>query len=340
MPAGPTTVPGHRMHSRRAVPFLIAACLLLVGGVHATYAGDRPLAAVYKGDIHGNYVYTTGTSVYSSGLKPGDSCNATFTITLPQKSTPAFSRLYVYWGWSRIDQKAVYPVLTLSDTRDPATPLNLTARYIDSKGFVSAYDFYSGTDAYAMPELHPGQNTITVVASQDGPEGSSVLIFGLAALVVYQSPDEQRRLVWVKEGCDLMFSSYGVSPEMASSDMVFEGSIPKGEIESAKIFLVAPSAGYSRDLEVDINKLLVNRLDEEQTPPLIRTIFSLLFPNYSGKEWRDIFSPDNATQIGFETKEIRPYLKPEDNRVTIRDQGDYFQLTNAILTVSMAGESA
>lgn len=326
------------MRFRNAMVLLLASCLLLVSGGQATYAGDKPLATVYQGDIQGNYLYTTGTSIYSSGLKPGMACNGTFSLNIPDDSTTQFGRLYVYWAWSRMDQKAVYPVFHVYDTRDPATPLNLTARYVDSKGFVSAYDFYSGTDAYDLPELHPGKNTMTVIVSQDGPEQSSVLVFGSAALGVYASPKEQRRLIWVKEGCDLMFSSYGVSPEMATNEMVFDGELPKTGIENAELFLVAPSGGYSRDLEIDINRLMVNRLEEEKTPPLIRTVFSLLFPNYKGKEWSDIFSLDNTTQIGFETKEIKPYLKTEDNRVAVRDQGDYFQLTNAVLTITLSGE--
>ena len=147
------------------------------------------------------------------------------------------------------------------------------------------------------------------------------------------APGASRSMIWVREGADLLFSSYGISPEMATTELDFPGTLPKGTIESAELFLVAPSGGYSRDIDMDINRLMVNRLEEEKTPPLIRTIFSLLFPNYKGKEWSDIFSLDNNTQIGFETKEIKPYLKTENNHVAVRDQGDYMQLTNAILIV-------
>jgi len=157
---------------------------------------------------------------------------------------------------------------------------------------------------------------------------------------VYESQDGKPSRIWVREGSDLLFSSYGVSPGMATSDMVFEGPIPEGRIDSAELFLVAPSGGYSRDIDVDINKVLVNRLEEDKTPPLIRTIFSLLFPNYKGKEWSDIFSMDNTTQIGFERKEIKPYLKKENNRVSVRDQGDYMQLTNAILIITHSGDKS
>jgi hypothetical protein len=155
------------------------------------------------------------------------------------------------------------------------------------------------------------------------------------------APGASRSMIWVREGADLLFSSYGISPEMATSDLYFPGAIPRGKIESAELFLVAPSGGFSRDIEVDINKLQVNRLEEERTPPLVKTIFSLLFPNYKGKEWSDIFSLDNNTQIGFETKEIKPYLKTENNHVAVRDQGDYMQLTNAVLIITYTtGEKA
>jgi len=154
-----------------------------------------------------------------------------------------------------------------------------------------------------------------------------------------RSPEKSRLLLWVKEGNDLMFSSYGISPEMATNTIFFDGTLPNRKIESAELFLVAPSGGYSRDMVIDINSLMVNQLEEEKTPPLIRTIFSLLFPNYKGKEWIDIFSMDNATQIGFERKEIKPYLKTEENRVAVRDQGDYFQLTNAILAIRYSGDT-
>jgi len=42
--------------------------------------------------------------------------------------------------------------------------------------------------------------------------------------------------------------------------------------------------------------------------------------------------------MGFETREIKPYLRKENNKVVVRDQGDYLQLTNAILAIQVAGD--
>lgn len=328
------------MSSRNASVIALLFVLAMAGTAGATYAADRPLNTTFSGQMNGDYLFSMGDSYYSSTLETGATYDVTYSINIPDDATVTFQRLYVYWGWSRINQQAVYPAITLQDSRSPSANLVLVSRYSDSKGFASKYDFYSGMDSYEMLPLVPGRNVFTITLLQDGLPNSSLLSFGMAVLAVYESPGSPRSMIWIKEGSDLMYSSYGVSPEMASSEMTFEGALPKGEIDSAELFLVAPSGGYSRDLEVDINALTVNRLEEEETPPLIRTIFSLLFPNYKGKEWNDIFNLENATQIGFETKEIKPYLKTEDNRVTVRDQGDYFQLTNAILAIHFSGEQS
>jgi hypothetical protein len=328
------------MSFHRSVASLLLLFFVLIGTASATYGGDHPLNSTYYGDINGGYLFDLGTSVYKGSVLQGETYNVTYSFDLPADAQVTFQRLYVYWSWSRIGQKAVYPGFVVHDSRQPGIPLTLAARYPDSKGFVSQYDFYSGLDAYDLPLMTPGHNTFTVACDQAGFPNSSVILFGIGVFAVYESKEGKQTLIWVKEGSDLMYSSYGVSPEMATSEMTFAGTVPKGKIDSAELFLIAPSGGYSRDIEVDLNKLMVNRLDEEKTPPLIKTIFSLLFPNYKGKEWSDIFSLDNTTQIGFETKEIKPYLKTENNRVSVRDQGDYMQLTNAILTITYSGEES
>lgn len=322
------------MSSLRYPAIIFFLLVALTGTASATYAGDHPLNQTYSGDIEGNYTFVLGDSMYKGSVLPGENYTVTYAIDLPADARITFQRLYVYWSWSRTGQKAVYPGFRVTDSRQPAASLPLAARYTDNKGFVSQYDFYSGLDAYDLPSLKAGHNAFSVTCNQAGLPNSSVSIFGIGVLCVYETKEGKQMQVWVKEGSDLMYSSYGVSPDMATNEMIFEGPVPGGKIDSAGLFLVAPSGGYSRDIDIDINKLKVNRLDEEKTPPLIRTIFSLLFPNYKGKEWSDVFSMDNNTQIGFETKEIKPYLKPEDNRVALRDQGDYLQFTNAILSIT------
>lgn len=319
---------------------LITGCMVLTATAGATYAGDQPLVTAFSGDGPLQYRYTTGTSAYLGGLGSNETYTASFSLELPPGAEVRFQRLYVYWAWSNLNQRPLFPTFHVTDSRDPSSGLASLARYVDSKGVVGTYDFYSGTDAYELPRLLPGENSCTVTLDQQGPPGSSVLIYGMAVLVVYSEPGSPRQIIWVKEGCDLLFSSFGISPEMASSGMVFEGTLPTDAIESATLFLVAPSGGHSRDRDFEINRLRVNWVDEEQTPLMMRTIFSLLFPNYRGKEWFDIFLPDSQTQIGFENREIRPFLRRENNRVVVRDQGDYLQLANAILAIRAGGDAA
>ncbi|WP_369425399.1 DUF3344 domain-containing protein, partial [Methanothrix sp.] len=221
----------------------------------ATYAGDRPLATAYKDEGRLQYIYSMGDSAYRGNLKSGESYRANFTLEMPEGAVIRFQRLYVYWAWSRLNQQALYPAFRLTDSREPENALELAKRYVDSKGVVSSYDFYSGTDVYPIPTLREGTNEWSITIHQVGPEESSVLIFGIAVIVVYENQDEPLRMIWVKEGCDLLFSSYGISPEMASSEMIFEGSIPSAEISRAELFLVAPSGGFSRDLAYEINSL-------------------------------------------------------------------------------------
>ncbi len=327
------------MPSRRSGVVVFLLLLALAGTAEATYSADRPLNDTYHSDVTGGYLFDMGTSAYKGSIGGGMTYNATYSIDLPPDARVLFQRVYLYWSWSRWDQKAVYPDFQLRDSRRPGADLAHVGRTVDSKGFVSNYDFYSGMDAYETVALQPGHNEFALDCLQAGQPNSSVAIFGIGVFAVYESKEGKRMRVWVKEGSDLMYSSYGVSPEMATNEMLFRGPIPEGSISSAELFLVAPSGGYSRDVLVDLNKLMVNRLDEEKTPPLIKSIFSLLFPNYMGKEWSDIFSLDDATQMGFEKKEIRPYLRTEDNSVSVQDRGEYMQLTNAILTITYTGDS-
>jgi len=141
--------------------------------------------------------------------------------------------------------------------------------------------------------------------------------------------------IWVKEGSDLLYSCFGISPEIATSTIRFEGTVgPARDISGARLFLAAPSGGYSRENIPGRNALMVNRIPEESLPASFSQIFSVMFPGYQGKVWNDVFGGDEMHQIGIEEKEISRYLRVEDNHVEVRDQGDYLLLTNAILKVT------
>ena len=174
------------MRSHRSLPVVLVFLLSLSGTAAATYGGDNPLNSTYYGDITGGYLFDMGSSMYQGSVLPGEIYNVTYSFDLPQDARVKFQRLYVYWSWSRLSQKAVHPNFVLYDSRQPGVPLPFAVRYSDSKGFVSQYDFYSGLDVYDMPPLVAGRNAFNITCIQDGIPNSSVIIFGIGVLAVYE----------------------------------------------------------------------------------------------------------------------------------------------------------
>lgn len=324
------------MTCRRLCALAAILCfLLLASRADATYGGDEPLATKYQETLHGNYAYSIGNSTYYGSIGQNGTYAVNISLAIPENSTIRYERLYVYWVWSTLGQKAIYPSLTVEEAGHPGEQLELADRYVDSKGFVSSYDFFSGMDAYVVPDIVPGGNNFTFTVTQTGQNGSSVSIHGLGLLVVYGCADDPERMVWVKEGADMLYSSYGITPEMATTSIDIEGSIPTDEVSDARLFLVAPSGGYNRYDIPNKNVLLVNYIPDSQIPAIMKTVFSILFPNFKGKTWVNFFDYNDTSQIGFDNRDIRPYLRAEDNRAEVRDQGDYFQLTNAIIVMTL-----
>jgi hypothetical protein len=173
------------MHSPRIFILFLILLPALAGTAGATYAGDNPLNSTYFDDIKGTYVFDMGNSRYEGSVAQGDVYNVTYSISLPADANVTFQRLYLYWSWSRIGQKAVYPGFVVYESHQPDIPLTRVSRYTDSKGFVSQYDFYSGLDVYEIPRLQPGRNNFSVTCVQAGMPNSSVIIFGIGVLAVY-----------------------------------------------------------------------------------------------------------------------------------------------------------
>jgi hypothetical protein len=315
--------------------FFIMGMIFTAIPANATYAGDKPLVTKFQGEMHGNYAYSIGNSTYNGSIGQGGTYTANVNLYIPDNATIRFERVYVYWVWSTLGQKAIYPSLALEEAGRPGETIELKDRYVDSKGFVSSYDFFSGMDSYEVPGIETGTNNLTFKVTQTGQNGSSVSIHGLGLLVVYESPDEPERMIWVKEGADMLYSSYGITPEMATTAIDIEGKVPTDQISEARLFLVAPSGGYNRYDIPNKNMLLVNFIPDNQIPALMKTVFSILFPNFKGKTWVNFFDYNDTSQIGFDNRDIRPYLRADGNVAEVRDQGDYFQLTNAFITMTL-----
>lgn len=317
---------------------LIAGVILVfsVPSAGATYAGDRPLVTVFSGEFNGDYWYSTGNSTYSGSLTAGTPYYIGFPQGVPDGADVRFQRLYVYWTWSRLGQESVYPEITVRPIGKDAPPLRRDSRYIDNKGFAGTNDFYSGMDSYLTGPVCADDPSFSI--ENTAQDERSLSIYGAGLLSVFEDPMLPVRTIRVLEGADLLFSSFGVTPEMATSIIDLNGTVDKENVQSAKLFLVAPSGGYSRSNTPGKNVLMVNRIPEESLPPSFSGIFSLMFPGFQGKTWQDVFSADENHQIGIEEKDITRYLRNEGNKAEIQDRGDYLQLTNAVLEITLNEE--
>ncbi|HOT02888.1 MAG TPA: DUF3344 domain-containing protein [Methanolinea sp.] len=326
------------MTSRSVHPGPAIAALLIIcaSPVAASYAGDRPLQMVFTESLRGNAQFTLGDGGYSGTLNPGDGYVTSFTRDLPQSATVLFERVYVYWTWSRIDQAASYPTMEarLGDAGGPV--LEQAARYADSKGFASKNDYFSGMDSY-LP-IGPHGDRVTVMVSNTADDGSTFIVQGAALFTVYKDESAPESAIWVAEGADLLYRSYGIPPELATTRVDFPGRIDLPRVKSARLLLVAPSAGFAREEIPEMNQILLNTPGSGTLPPLVEPVLRVLFPHYRGKTWTDVFSADESRQIGIASREIRPFLRYSDNFIEVRDNGDYFQLCNAVLRVEYGEE--
>jgi hypothetical protein len=301
----------------------------------ATYAGDRPLVLVYHEKVCGGYLFTLANGSYSGIMNAGSAYTTTLSPELPEGAELVYHRVYVYWSWSKKGQAAIYPEIDVQFVPggDRNTPL-FRDRYIDNKGFASQNDFYSGMDTYELPAGHDPAQPFTITVMNTGEEGASFTIQGVGFLVVYTLPGGMQKDIQVMEGTDLLYSRYGITPEMATSRIEFPGIVAIDQVRNSELFLVAPSGGYSLSGVPEMNRLYFNRVEEGAVPVVLRPVMHVLFPSFSGKTWTDIFSASELQQIGIDRREVTSFLRSGGNRAEMQDNGDYLQLTNAVLEVN------
>ncbi|MFA5213443.1 MAG: DUF3344 domain-containing protein [Methanoregula sp.] len=308
---------------------------IVVSPALATYAGDRPLITVFSGDVKGSYLFSTGNSSYGGVITPGNVYSAGFNISIPDDATIVFQRYYVYWAWSKRNQQAIYPEIhARAGDGESSGNLTLTRRYSDSKGFAGQADYFAGMDSLNGSALAPGSNHVVLSVQNGAVDNSTFVIQGAAVLAVYEQPGLPRSRMWVKEGCDMLYSDYGITPEMATAKIPFEGSVEIKSVQSAQLEIVAPSGGYSRSNTAGQNALLINRQADDQLPLMFSSLIRLIFPGTQGRQYLDIFYSDEDHQVGTEIRDITPQLLPQNNLVAVRDQGDYLHVTNALLRIT------
>ena len=178
--------------------------------------------------------------------------------------------------------------------------------YYDRKGF-GTYNYPCGMLVYDVTTafIAAGNTAVLTKASPD----TYIPIKGMLLMVVYNHPDEPERIICIDEGYDMINAqaSYAVTPEEATTYAPFEccEPIPLSEIGTATLVAIAPGASKGDDK---------NRL------------------SFNDGLWKGAWSCfAGATELGIAEKDVRPYLKEEDNVANFQDRGDWMEASNAFL---------
>jgi hypothetical protein len=301
--------------------------LLLITPAQASYAGDKPLQTILHDGHNGALDFSMGDSRYSGELEYNESYQVNFNVKAPDGSSIKVAKAYVYWVWSKKGLEGIYPEFNASLIHSgTVVPFQEGKMYTDTKGFVSRYDFFSGTHAYDLSEKISESGNYSISLVNAAEDGSTFCVQGIGLLLVYEGSELPVIEYWINEGCDMLYSEYGIDPEMATTTAYFEGNIDSENVADARLITVSPSGGYSSGAEAR-NRLFFN--EKTRSIPIIGNIIQLLFGG--GKNWKNIYQTNETVQVALDDRPVEAYLGSAENFVSIQDNGDYLLVTNAIL---------
>jgi hypothetical protein len=310
---------------------ILISLLLLIMPVSATYAGDKPSQTVIHDRQNGALVFSLGESKYSGELEYNKTYKVNFYVNPPAGSSIKVAKTYVYWVWSKKGLEGIYPQFNASlINSDTVIPLTDGHMYVDTKGFVSRYDYFSGMNAYDLSGKISQSGNYSISLENTNKNGSTFCVQGIGLLLIYEDPKSPTIEYWINEGCDMLYADYGVTPEMATTTTFFKGDINPNEIAEARLITVSPSGGYSSGRETR-SRLFFN--EKTSSIPVLGDIIQLLFG--SGKSWDNVYQTNETVQIALDEKLVLDYLEPTENFASIQDNGDYLLATNAILVLKV-----
>jgi len=319
--------------------------LIIVSTAGGSYAGDKTLNTVAHDKIPGGVFFTLGDSEYSGRIIYNETYTVNFDVSMLRAGKEVkLARLYVYWVWSQKENVGVYPAMEVEvKVKEGKTKevLSSVATYTDTKGFVGKYDYFSGVYVYNCnfdtTKTNQFDGSYSVTIKNVDANGSTFCVQGIGLLVIYecQEQDEDCQCIeyWVNEGCDMVYAEYGITPEMATSKIYFDGELDLKKVKRADLITVAPSGGYVSRGETAHNRLYFN---EESgwlsNLPFLKQLLRLLF-GYGGGVWSDVYIANDIVQIGVDQRDVTDYLKASNNFAAIQDNHDYMMVTNAVLVV-------
>lgn len=305
-----------------------------------SYAGDKPLHTVMEGELRGGVFFTLGDSRYSGQLRYNESYTVNFDLSGLSSKEVQVARLYVYWVWSQRENVGVYPMMGIEASG--STP-SFVSLYTDTKGFVGRYDYFSGVTVYECHlDLRHAGDSYSITVTNGDVNGSTFSLQGIGLLLLYKCPVQDQICptikYWVTEGCDMIYAEYGITPEMATSRIYFEGDLDIKRMKKAQLITIVPSGGYIQRGEAAHNVLYFNEESGGLTRlPFLKSLLRLLF-GYGGGIWRDVYIATETLQIAVDQRDVTAYLKPSNNFAAIQDNHDYMMVTNAILVVELREE--
>gem|GEM_PF-1003213 len=286
------------------------------------YMGDKPFTTYAHEKIKGELIYTWGDSYYSSKIYPKDSgytpynYAVNFDITIPEDATIKLARLYNYWTWSYKGSSGVYPDMRVTFNDTEITP---DKKYDDRKGWGSAYNYPTGTYCYNVAAYITGSGTYTAyienIATEIYPP-KTFCMDGFGLLVVYEDTSGREIEYWINEGCDMLSTQYasgGVTPEEATTNSTFTGTLDITEVKNATLWTVVQSGG-------DINDILI----------------------FNDCNWTGAYDATPYSDLDVDEREVTGCLNSSDNLVQIRaaayPPGGYLSPSNAFLVVEYKEE--
>ena len=319
----------------------LVLALVIISTAGGSYAGDKPLNTVAHDEIRGGVFFTLGDSEYSGRIN----YNETYTVNFDVSAISAgkevkLARLYVYWVWSQKENVGVYPTMEVAEKKGEAKEvLSSVATYTDTKGFVGKYDYFSGVYVHNcnFDTTKTNQDFYSITVKNVDADGSTFCVQGIGLLMIYECPEQEQDCqhieYWVNEGCDMIYAEYGITPEMATSKIYFDGELDLKKVKHADLITVAPSGGYVSRGETAHNRLYFNEGSGWlNNLPFLKQLLRLLF-GYGGGVWSDVYIANDIVQIGVDQRDVTDYLKASNNFAAIQDNHDYMMVTNAVLMV-------
>ncbi|MCD4767176.1 MAG: DUF3344 domain-containing protein [Methanosarcinales archaeon] len=239
--------------------------------------------------VRGDLIYTIGNSTYRGSMPSGETYAVDFNITgIPSGATVKTARLYSYWSYSYEE-----PGASMNVTFDGILQ-TLDASYIDRKGYGS-YDRPYGTYAYDI--TISGNGVYSAIITNTGDKFS---IYAMGLLIIYEDNGNEVEY-WIDEGADIISAKYVATPEQATTDAPFDGTVTLADVESARLITVIPSG------DKGLNTLLFNSYTESGI-------------------W-------NTTNIAVEERDVTVYITSTGNLAQLRDNEDFMMPSGAFLVL-------